>query len=68
MGRSIELTMTKRIAVDMEVSEEEIEKLQNGEVPEWIQKIMDSQNWADGWQDYAVWDIDNEEQLVDWSD
>lgn len=68
MGRSIELTMTKRIAVDMEVSEEEIEKLQNGEVPEWIQKIMDNQNWTDGWQDYAVWDIDNEEQLVDWSD
>ena len=66
--RNVEITMTKRLAVDFDVTDEEIEMLRNGEVPDRIQEELDGMDWNEGWQDYAVWDNDNEEQLVEWTD
>lgn len=64
--KNIEVTMTKRLCFDFKATNKEIRMLQDGDVPKRMQKEIDKANWIEGWQEYAVYDRDKEEQIVDW--
>ncbi len=65
--KKIEVTLEQRMALEFEVTREEIEELRNGCLPDRIQNAFDKENWTvDSWRDFAVWDCDKEEQIVDW--
>ena len=66
--KRIEITMEKRMALVFEATDEEVETLQKGVVPDRIQETFDKADWIkDSWQDYAVWDCDEEKQIIEFN-
>lgn len=66
----VEVTMekTKRMAKEFDVTEEECERISCGDLPDWIDKEFDDDDWsvADTETDYAAWDTEKGIELIPW--
>lgn len=70
--RKVEITVEKtvRVAKTVRVTNKQLEMLMDGENPfeEKFEKELDKEyKNGQAWYDFAVYDVENEEQLVDWS-
>lgn len=64
---NIEVTMEQRMCLEFQATDEEIETLKKGYLPDRIEEEFSKRNWtADAWHDYAVYDCDNQKDLVEW--
>ena len=65
--RKIEITMEKtmRVAMEFDATEEQVEMLERGENPFWdeMEKELEHGNVE---YDYAVVDVDTDEEMVSW--
>lgn len=64
--RVVEVTLEKRMCLVFEASDEEVKALEEGYLPDRIEKAFDDADWKEAAQDYAVWDCVKHKQLVDW--
>ena len=65
--RNIEVTLEQRMSFEFVATDEEVKALEMGIMPDRFQEKFDKANWGvDSWRDYAVYDYDNEKQIVDW--
>lgn len=62
----VEITMEKRIALEFEVTDDEYEVFDFAELPDRIQEEFNRENWKDAEQDFAIYDVDKCETVVDW--
>lgn len=66
--KNIEVTMELRMCLEFKASEKEIRALEEGDIPKRIEEEFKKQNWyADSWHDFAVYDLDNQMDIVEWN-
>ena len=69
--RKVEITVEKtvRVAKTIRVTNKQLEMLRNGENPfdeEFEKELNKEYEKGEVWYDFAVYDVENEEQIVDW--
>ena len=67
--RRVEVTAERRTSLTFDVTDDELDELvRERHIPDIINRQFDEHFVTDYWVgDFAVWDCDKQEQLVDWS-